>query len=109
MLLKDMLSSSALKDLQSLGENKKSNKVKSNIGNKPRRNKGFKNKTKNDDKTRDDNKNKKVKSYEDKYCKEYKEKPIRLRECPYCGREDLEVTGNGYYYCHDCGIKVERR
>ena len=32
-----------------------------------------------------------------------------LKECPYCACENLEITGNNYYYCEECGFKVEKR
>lgn len=32
-----------------------------------------------------------------------------IRECPYCGNSELEITFNEYYYCTICGVKVEKR
>lgn len=31
-----------------------------------------------------------------------------IKECPYCASIELEITYNGYYYCSNCGFKVER-
>lgn len=31
-----------------------------------------------------------------------------VKECYYCGTKELELTGNGYYYCSICGIKIEK-
>lgn len=35
-------------------------------------------------------------------------KKRHIEECPYCASIDLEITSNGYYYCCDCGFKVEK-
>lgn len=102
MQLKDLLSNDVINRLEGINKkdnverNKKKKKGESKIDkNKQRVNKSH---------------GKKVKSsYEDKYCKEYKERKRYIEECPYCASTDLEVVGNGYYYCTYCGIKVEKR
>lgn len=119
MLLRDMLSDDIVKNLNNM-KNKKEDK-KNKGTNKP------KNQTKgkfkpvikqNKDKAKVENKNnkkennkKKTVNKKDSSFNEYREKRYThfIVECPYCASKDLELTGNNYYYCENCGIKVDKK
>lgn len=37
-----------------------------------------------------------------------KRKKRYIKECPYCASIELYITPNGYYYCNNCGFKIEK-
>lgn len=110
MLLKDLLSKSVIDDL---------NNIKGNKNNKNNKNNSKKRKTK-DNKIEkkktpvssglDKDNNKKPMDIDPDLTLDlrYEYKKHYIDECPYCSSKELEVTGNGYYYCECCGFKVDK-
>lgn len=103
MLLKDLLSKKVIEDLNNIKTDKKNSKT--NV-------KGNRNKNKNKkDNSKVLNENKETVSVKHKVEDldlTSKNKKHYITECPYCSSEDLSITGNGYYYCEECGIKVDK-
>lgn len=107
MLLKDLLSKSVINDL---------NNIK---GNKNNENNSKKRKTKDNKREKkqtpvsgglDNVNNKKPMNIDQDLTLDlrYEYKKHYIDECPYCSSRELEITGNGYYYCECCGFKVDK-
>lgn len=109
MLLKDLLTKEIVDDLNKMSvgkKNKKSKKknYKSKLNNGEKKNLNKKNKA-NEVK----NTNKVNAEFESDLDFKYVYKKHYIDECPHCSCRDLELTGNGYYYCENCGIKVDKK
>lgn len=97
MRLMDLLTEADKNKLQGIA--KKNNKKKTNKHT-------YTNKNKSDmKKSVDKNKKSKIRiNGENKI----KRKKRYLNECPYCASIELDITPNGYYYCNNCGFKIEK-
>lgn len=105
MLLKDLLSKSVIDNLNNIKTNKKDKRSKDKAVNDKSREKKEKSVL---HKTRKSNKPKHSTNIKDDLDFTYKYKKHYILECPYCSSKELEVTGNNYYYCEDCGMKVDK-
>ena len=96
MLLKDLLSKDVVTELQKMNKKDKKFKKKRNTRKKIKDNSKKKSKIKNSNNST-------------KFNNSYKVEEYYIEKCPYCASRDLSITGNGYYYCDNCGIKVEKK
>lgn len=110
MLLKDLLSKDVISSLNDISNSKRNRGNRSDKNNKRKlaetATKEKKIVAKN--KTKKTSNAKNVKVLKDEFNDVYRLKKHYISECPYCSSTELEVTGNGYYYCGDCGIKVDK-
>lgn len=51
----------------------------------------------------------KLKSDNDFLNIDYSENYSNIADCPYCGGISIEEKSNGYIFCEDCGVNIEKR
>ena len=105
MQLRDLLSNEDLNKLKRV-----SNKLKKDNMKKERKGKkNSKDKKENSHKKNERNFSSKKIGYKENEENKMFIKKKRIDECPYCGCPFLDITGNDYYVCEECGVKVEKR
>lgn len=105
MRLMDLLTEAEKNKLQGIADKGRKKKKKMDRGSSLKKNKRITNKA---IVRNGDNKNNKPIVDDNDYSLLKRRKKRYIKECPYCASIDLEVTANGYYYCCNCGFKVER-